>query len=205
MVFNDLIDLEIKHELITIRRYQESDFAGLEAIFNPDFFTWFFTNYRTCQEFVEEKLNEFNKQSLVMYVIIDNKTNMIIGTSSLYEFSFRHKRIEMGSSWLSKDYHGSHYNALTKFLLIDKLINQLGFNRIQWKTDALNERSKAAMTKLGFAFEGVLHRHAVTYTGRVRDSLVFAVTDLSWGEVSKIILTRLDYKKNRCFKQDSTV
>lgn len=197
MNFHDLANLEIVNPLITIRSYKEEDFANLDAIFDPEFFKWFFTNYSTCKEFVSEKMAEHAKDNLVMYVIIDNSTNKIIGTSSLYEISFRHKRIEMGSSWLAKKYHGTQYNALAKYLMIDTLINKLGFNRIQWKTDALNEKSKAAMTKLGFIFEGTLHRHAITYSGRVRDSLVFAVTDQTWSEISQVINKRVEDKTFR--------
>lgn len=193
--FQELANIIINHEEITIRRYEESDFAELAAIFDKSFFTWFFTNYDSCQEFVAEKMADYVKENLIMLVIIDNKTGKVIGTSSLYEMSFRHKRTEMGSSWLAREYHGSHYNALAKYLLIDALINKYEFNRIQWKTDALNDKSKAAMSKLGFVFEGTLHRHAVTYNGRVRDSLVFAVTDMTWDGVSKIIQDRVKTKR----------
>ncbi|TXJ01324.1 MAG: N-acetyltransferase [Neisseriales bacterium] len=192
--FYDLSSLEIKHELITIRRYRESDFASLEAIFEQEFFTWFFSAYQNCLEFVQEKMADYERGNLVMLVIIDNQTQHIIGTSSLYDISFRHKRIEMGSSWLARAYQGTQYNALAKFLLINYLLNTLEFNRIQWKTDALNVKSKTAMLKLGFVYEGTLRRHAITYSGRVRDSLVFAVTDIDWQHVSVIMQERIKKK-----------
>lgn len=192
--FYDLANLEIKHELVTIRRYREHDFAGLEAIFRQEFFTWFFTAYKNCREFVLEKMAEFEKGNLVMLVIIDNKTKQIIGTSSVYEISIRHKRLELGSSWLAEEYQGTFFNALVKYLLIDALIVRLGFNRLQWKTDALNEKSRNAMLKLGLVYEGTLHRHAITYSGRVRDSLVFAVTDHDWQKIQLIIAARIQKK-----------
>lgn len=192
--FYDLANLEIQHELVTIRRYREHDFAGLDAIFQQDFFTWFFTAYQNCQEFVLEKMAEFEKGNLVMLVVIDNKTKRIIGTSSLYDISLRHKRLELGSSWLAKEYQGTYFNALIKYLLINELIAKLGFNRLQWKTDSLNEKSRNAMLKLGFVYEGTLHRHAITYSGRVRDSLIFAVTDETWVSIRQIILARIKKK-----------
>lgn len=196
MLLSDkLQNIEVKHQLVTIRNYRDGDLAGLSAIFNPEFFTWFFTAYATCKEFVNEKFAEVDKGNLAFLVIIDNQTGQIIGTSSLYEISLRHKRLEMGSSWLAKEYQGSGYNSLNKYLLIRYLIEDLGFNRIQWKTDALNEKSKQAMLKLGFVYEGTLRRHAVTYSGRVRDSLVFAVTDQDWPTVSGLIRERLNAKQ----------
>lgn len=189
--FNDLANFEIVHPELTIRRYQDSDFAGLAAIFEREFFRWFFTNYADCAEFVAEKMAEFEKGNLVMLVIVENSTQQIIGTSSLYEISLRHKRLELGSSWLARQHQGKHYNALIKLLLIDYLIMSLGFNRLQWKTDALNEKSKQAMLKLGFIYEGTLRRHAITASGRIRDSLVFALTDLDWECVKLVIEARI--------------
>lgn len=194
ITFENLQNIHIQHELVTIRNYRDSDLDGLRAIFNPEFFTWFFTQYASCDDFIAEKLAEVAKENLALLVIVDNKTERIIGTSSLYEISFRHKRLEMGSSWLAKEYQGSGFNPLNKYLLIDYLINKLGFNRIQWKTDALNEKSKQAMLKLGFIHEGTLRRHAITQSGRVRDSLVFAVTDEDWGQISSIMSERIQLK-----------
>lgn len=194
LTFADLQNLTIEHSLVRVRRFEEKDFADLAAIFDPAFFEWFFTNYKTPQEFVDEKMIAYHKQELVPYVFIDTKTNKVIGISCLYEFSFKHRRVEMGSSFLAKEYQGTGYNALNKYLMIDCLINKLGFNRIQWKTDELNQKSRAAMTKLGFVFEGILRRHAITYTGRVRNSVVFAVTDEDYPLVSKIIQQRVEDK-----------
>lgn len=194
ITFENLQNIHIQHELVTIRNYRDSDLDGLRAIFNPEFFTWFFTQYASCDDFIAEKLAEVAKENLALLLIVDNKTERIIGTSSLYEISFRHKRLEMGSSWLAKEYQGSGFNPLNKYLLIDYLINKLGFNRIQWKTDALNEKSKQAMLKLGFIHEGTLRRHAITQSGRVRDSLVFAVTDEDWGQISSIMSERIQLK-----------
>lgn len=110
ITFENLQNIHIQHELVTIRNYRDSDLDGLRAIFNPEFFTWFFTQYASCDDFIAEKLAEVAKENLALLVIVDNKTERIIGTSSLYEISFRHKRLEMGSSWLAKEYQGSGFN-----------------------------------------------------------------------------------------------
>ena len=68
----------------------------LRAIFEQEFYL-VFSAYQNCREFVQEKMAEYERK-FVMLVIIDNQTQHIIGTSSLYDISFRHKRLEMGSS-----------------------------------------------------------------------------------------------------------
>lgn len=199
--FYDLSHLEVSNEYLTIRRYREGDFIELNAIFKQEFFIWFFSAYKNCQDFVKEKMSEFERGNLVMLVIIDNASGKVIGTSSVYDISLRHKRIELGSSWLADEYQGSAYNAIAKKLIIETLIEKLGFNRVQLKCDALNEKSRHSMLKLGFVYEGTLHRHAVTFSGRVRDSLVFAITDITWDNIKNVmqkrILQKLQYLKNK--------
>jgi RimJ/RimL family protein N-acetyltransferase len=194
ITFTDLAALEISHEHLHIRPYRSEDFAGLSQIFDPSLFTWFFKSYSQLVEFVDEKLEEYAKQNLVMLVLLNPQTGPIIGTTSLYEISLRHHRLEMGSTWLGHEFQGSYYNALAKYLLIDHLTNHVGFHRIQWKTDALNQKSANAMQKLGLVYEGTLRRHAITDSGRVRDSLVFAVTDLDWPTVKVAIAKRINQK-----------
>lgn len=198
--FYDLVNLNIEHELLSIRRYHENDLLELEAIFKPEFFTWYTINYQTAREFVVDKMIDYEKGQLVMLVIIDKKTNKIIGTTSLYEISLGHKRLELGSTWLSDDYQGTQYNALVKYLLAEYLIINLGFNRLQWKTDALNEQSKNAMLKLGLVYEGTLRRHMIAQSGRVRDSLVFALTDLDWPNVKLLMQQRIHEKSQKLVK-----
>ena len=195
--FSIFSNLNLSNEYLTLRPYAGSDFAALAHQFNPDMFQWFFVKYNDCAEFVAEKMQKLAANEAVMYVIIDNSTGIIIGTTSIYEISYAHRRIETGSTWLGAAYRGKFYNTMAKYLLLEYMFETLKLHRVQWKTDRLNETSQLAMLKLGLIKEGVLRRHAVTYSGRVRDSVVFGLTDLDWPDTRLYIQRRIALKLAR--------
>lgn len=194
ITFSDLENLFLNNGVLTIRSYQSSDFANLNKQFDVRHFEWYFTEYNTCDEFVNEKLLAYKKQEALLYVIIENKTQDIVGVSCFYEISLQHRRLEMGATWFGRAYQGKFYNSMSKLLFLEYLFDSLGFNRIQWKTDGLNLTSQAAMRKLGFVEEGVLRKHAITPSGRVRDSVVFSVILDEWAVTREIIEQRVKNK-----------
>ncbi|MND69175.1 hypothetical protein D3C80_606390 [compost metagenome] len=106
----------------------------------------------------------------------------VVGTTSLYEIKPEHRRCEVGSTFYRPDARGGPVNPACKRLLLDYAFAN-GAVRVEIITDALNAASAAAIRKLGARDEGVLKKHKITWTGRVRDTAQFAVLDEDWPEV----------------------
>ncbi len=106
----------------------------------------------------------------------------VVGTTSLYEIKPEHRRCEVGSTFYRPDARGGPVNPACKRLLLDYAFSS-GAVRVEIITDALNAASAAAIRKLGARDEGVLRKHKITWTGRVRDTAQFAVLDEDWPEV----------------------
>jgi RimJ/RimL family protein N-acetyltransferase len=81
-------------------------------------------------------------------------------------------------------------NPASKRLLLEHAFDS-GVLRVEIITDAINARSQAAIASLGAVREGVLRRHKITHTGRVRDTVMFAVTDRDWPAVRERLDRRL--------------
>lgn len=194
ITFNDLVDIHLSNKQINIRRYVEGDFDGLNAQFDTSIFKWFFTAYNNCKEFTDEKLSKFHKHESITYVVIDNKLNKIVGTFSLVDMSIKHRYVEVGSIWFGKEYVGSFYNTMTLLLILEYLFEKLHFNRVQWKTDKLNERSQNAAKSLGFIYEGTLRKHIITQNDRNRDTVIFAIINDDWDGAKKIIQDKVKLK-----------
>ncbi|MBW8303395.1 MAG: GNAT family N-acetyltransferase, partial [Brevundimonas sp.] len=103
----------------------------------------------------------------------------VVGTSSLHDLFPQHRRVELGSTFYHPDARGGVVNPACKRLLLQHAFDS-GMVRVEIITDAVNARSQAAITRLGAVREGVLRRHKITHTGRVRDTVMFAVTDQDW-------------------------
>ncbi|WP_296176665.1 GNAT family protein [uncultured Brevundimonas sp.] len=106
----------------------------------------------------------------------------VVGTTSLYEIKPEHRRCEVGSTFYCPEARGGPVNPACKRLLLDYAFSS-GAVRVEIITDALNAASAAAIRKLGARDEGVLKKHKITWTGRVRDTAQFAVLDEDWPEV----------------------
>jgi RimJ/RimL family protein N-acetyltransferase len=113
-----------------------------------------------------------------------------VGSTSFLDPVPKHKRVEIGNTWYRPDAWGTAVNPACKLLLMTHAFETLGMNRVQYCTDRLNERSQAAIAKLGATREGLLRAHMVTHTGRIRDTVVFSITRTEWPAVKERLLAR---------------
>lgn len=114
----------------------------------------------------------------------------VAGTSSLHDLVPEHRRVELGSTVFHPRARGTEVNPASKRLLLEHAF-AAGIVRVEIITDAVNARSQAAIAKLGAVREGVLRRHKTTWTGRVRDTVMFAITDEDWSRVRDGLDVRL--------------
>lgn len=114
----------------------------------------------------------------------------VVGTSSLYEINPPYRRCEVGSTFYRPEARGGVVNPACKRLLLGHAFDA-GAVRVEIVTDAINPRSQAAILKLGAKPEGVLRKHKITFTGRPRDTAMFAILDDDWPEVRARLDARL--------------
>lgn len=114
----------------------------------------------------------------------------LVGTSSFLNIRPERQTAEIGATFLHPDVRATFVNPAAKLLMLQHAFAS-GARRVELLTDSRNARSQAAIVKLGAVREGVLRRDRVTWTGHIRDSVLFAVTDLDWPEVRAGLHTRL--------------
>ena len=115
----------------------------------------------------------------------------IVGSTSYLDLAEQHRRIEIGSTWYAPDVWQTAVNPECKFLLLRYAFDVLAVNRVALVTDLRNERSQAAIAKLGAVREGLLRSHMITQGGRIRDSVVFSITTAEWPAVASRLESRL--------------
>src|SRR5690606_19901644 len=127
-------------------------------------------------------------------VAVRDKAGEVLGTSRLSQYSREHRRCELGFSWYHPKVFRTAVNTETKLLLLSFAFDSLLVNRVQLQTDVRNLRSQKAITALGASFEGVLRRHMVVKDGYVRDTMIYAITDVTWPTVKAGLQARLESK-----------
>lgn len=130
-----------------------------------------------------EQLYSERKQEIRMpFTVIDKHTNEVCGSTSFLNISFFDKRLEIGSTWLGTSFIGTGINKQAKFALLSFAFEVMKMERVEIKTDNLNERSKAALLKVGMKPEGVLRSHMQVHDNRRRDSIYFSILRSEWEE-----------------------
>ena len=115
----------------------------------------------------------------------------VLGCSSYINIRREHRGVEIGATFLQPDARAGKINPEAKRLMLAHAFDA-GALRVELLTDMRNQRSQAAIAKLGAVREGVLRRHKVTWTGHIRDTVVFAITDLDWPDVRDRLDARLN-------------
>ncbi|MGH2960424.1 MAG: GNAT family N-acetyltransferase [Solirubrobacterales bacterium] len=132
--------------------------------------------------------NEAGRMGTFVNVAQDDGT--VIGTSSYLALRPEHRGLEVGWTMLSPSAWGIGANVEAKLLMLDHAFGELKAQRVEFKTDANNERSRGALAALPAQFEGVFRKHMETNYG-VRDSAYYSVVDDDWPEVRTNLESRL--------------
>ncbi|MGA7733694.1 MAG: GNAT family protein [Chloroflexia bacterium] len=146
----------------------------------------------------DEAWSEYMQSSMNLpgrmpFAIVLKETGQAVGTTSYLDIRPEHRGLEIGYTWIGKDYQGTQVNPENKYLLLRHAFETLGAIRVQLKTDARNTQSQRAMSKLGAKLEGTLRNHVILPDGYYRHSVMFSITDDEWPEVKAALETRLGY------------
>lgn len=114
------------------------------------------------------------------FVIIHKETNKIIGSTRLFEIYPADKKLEIGWTWITKDYWGTTINLECKLLLLTYCFETLKTNRVQLKTKDTNFRSRKAIEKIGGIFEGILRKDKIVSDGTTRNAAYYSILDDEW-------------------------
>ena len=125
------------------------------------------------------------------FAIRDLSTGRVVGTSSFLNIRPERQTVEIGATFLHPSARSGYVNPESKLLLLQHAF-ECGARRVELLTDLRNTRSQAAIAKLGAHREGVMRRDRITWTGHIRDSVLYAVTDQDWAAVRSILMRRLE-------------
>ncbi|MDL4814796.1 GNAT family N-acetyltransferase [Actinomadura opuntiae] len=166
-----------------------------EASKDPSVWTWLSerqpANADAVHTMVSKALIARDKGVRLPWAQIDAATGEVAGTTSYYEISPQNRGLCIGHTWLGTRWQRTGFNTESKLLLLQRAFDDLGAIRVGWHTHARNERSRAAIQRLGASFEGIHRKHRIREDGSVRDTAVFAMTDDDWPAAAEALRARL--------------
>lgn len=124
------------------------------------------------------------------FAIVDKSAGRVVGSTRYRAIEPAHRRIEIGSTWLSASVQRTAVNTEAKRLLLAHAFEALRAIRVEFVTDVLNEKSRRAIERLGAKQDGILRNHMIMPGGRYRDSACYSIVEAEWPQVKKRLTGR---------------
>jgi RimJ/RimL family protein N-acetyltransferase len=158
--------------------------AGLAEVgLDEELWRWIPTPVRTQEEmaaYIEAALGEQERGESLPFAIADKATGRAIGSTRYGNIDRTHHRVEIGWTWVAREWQRTAMNTEAKYLLLRHAFETLGCMRVELKTDSLNARSRAAILRIGAREEGIFRNHMITASGRIRHTVYFSIIDSEW-------------------------
>jgi RimJ/RimL family protein N-acetyltransferase len=159
-----------------------------------DLFQWIpykLESLEDFQAFNRQVLDEQARGLSIPFASFEQHSNQIVGTTRYMNMDLANRKVEIGSTWIAPRWQRTVINTEAKYLMLRHAFEVWQYLRVELKTDALNERSRNAILRLGAKEEGTLRKHMLAYDGRQRDSVYFSVLDTEWPGVKARLESKL--------------
>jgi N-acetyltransferase len=130
--------------------------------------------------YIEKALDEQARGASVPFATIERASQRVIGSTRYMNIEREHCRVEIGSTWIGGAWQRTAINTEAKYLMLRHAFETLGCMRVELKTDSLNEKSRAAILRIGAKEEGIFRNHMVMSTGRIRHSVYYSIVEAEW-------------------------
>ena len=177
----------------------EAHLEGLALVgLDEELWRWIPTPVGTREEmtaYIETALNEQERGASLPFAIVEKATGRTIGSTRYGNIDRTHHRVEIGWTWVAREWQRTAVNTEAKYLLLKHAFETLGCMRVELKTDSLNERSRAAILRIGAREEGIFRNHMITASGRIRHTVYFSIIDSEWPAVKARLEAKLGYRQ----------
>jgi RimJ/RimL family protein N-acetyltransferase len=168
---------------------------GLAEIgLDPALWRWIGFPVRTkddLRRYIEDALRDREAGRAMPFATIERASGRPIGSTRFGNIDLFNRRVEIGWTWVAPPWQRSAVNTEAKLLMLEHAFEDLGCNRVEFKTDSLNTQSRNALLGIGAVEEGTLRNHMVTESGRLRHSVYFSVIASEWPSVRARLERRL--------------
>ena len=129
--------------------------------------------------------------SVQPFAITLGNDGKVIGSTRFWKMDEANRKLEIGHTWISGSWQRSYVNTEAKYLMLRYAFEVLDCVRVQLTTDALNERSRAAILRLGATEEGIIRHERIMPDGRKRNSVRYSIIDTEWPRVRRMLEEKL--------------
>jgi N-acetyltransferase len=187
----------LEHEAVRlepIRREQQAALWQIAKDSADEIFRWIPYPMRSAEDFqnwMNKALAEQERGESLVFATLERSSGTLVGSTRFMNIDRANRRLEIGSTWIVPQWQRTAINTEAKYLMLRHAFESWECIRVELKTDALNQKSRNAILRIGAKEEGTFRRHVITWTGRVRDSVYFSIIDHEWPAVKAGLEERL--------------
>ncbi|KUL53402.1 GNAT family N-acetyltransferase [Streptomyces sp. NRRL S-1521] len=189
MSWDKLAGVELANDRVTLRRVRVTDTeAFAHIVYEPEIWRYFVQRIETPDDlhgFMESAIRDTLTGTRIVFAVIDNATGRIVGSTAYGNLAPADRRLEIGWSWVYAGARRTGVNRATKLALLDHAFDALGCERVEFKTDVLNEGARTGLAGIGAVEEGVLRSYNYMPGGRRRDVVYYSILRDEWPAVRK--------------------
>lgn len=189
------VELEGEHVRLIPMRHDHAEALG-EAASDGNLWELWFTSVpspESASQFIEVALEQNSRGVGLPFVVLDRKTQEVIGSTRYMNIDPSIRRLEIGHTWYAARYQRTAVNTECKRLLLEYAFEHLDCMAVEFRTHWHNHRSRNAIARLGAKQDGVLRNHLKDKDDCYRDTVVFSIIESEWPTVKK----SLDFKLSR--------
>ena len=141
----------------------------------------------TVGNYIAAALDGRQAGTVMPFVIVRRDTGQIVGSTRFWKIDLANRKMEIGHTWLGSSTQRSGINTEAKYLLLTHAFEAMQAIRVQFTTDELNEKSRAAILRIGAKQEGIVRHERIMPDGRKRNSVRFSIIDSEWSDVKALL------------------
>ena len=177
-----LVPLKVSHKEALLEAASDGELWNL-------WYTWV-PSEKDIGEYISIALQQKENQTALPFVVLDQKSKKVLGTTRYLNANSNHRRLEIGSTWYAKGIQRTGVNTECKYLMLQHAFDRLKCIAVEFRTNWFNHRSRNAILRLGAKQDGVLRNHRIDRQGKLRDTVVFSIIESEWPTIKQ----SLDYE-----------
>lgn len=190
-------DYILENDVVQLRPLTNEDFDILSqfSLQEPELWTYSLVpagGLENLRTYMDLAIKDKEARKSYPFIVYDKRTGKYAGSTRFYDYQEQHNTVQLGFTWYGKEFQGTGLNKNCKLLLLEFAFETLRLDRVEFRADASNALSIAAMKSIGCTIEGILRSNCKSLTGR-RDSIVLSILKIEWlDSIKKNLLNKIN-------------
>jgi RimJ/RimL family protein N-acetyltransferase len=177
----------LSNSIVTLRPLQAVDEVLLQTVANEkELWTFGLSDLSQPDElnkYIHKALADREAGTCAVWTIYDHKSNKVAGCTRLTDIDWKDERGQIGATWIGESWRGTGLNRAMKYEILTYGFETLGLNRIEFRVDERNMRSRRAVMGIGAHQEGILRQHMKTHDGFLRNTVFYSILKSEWPRI----------------------